>query len=77
MSETLHVKPACAGATIIDPMLGERLPDNGDVKPRNSYWLGLLIRGDIVEIEPDAPEPAQPEPAASPPARPDRAPAKP
>lgn len=54
MSETFFVKPANRGATIIDPASNEKLDPKGAEKPRDPYWLALVERGDVVEIEPPA-----------------------
>jgi len=61
MSETFFVKPANRGATIIDPASNEALDAKGAEKPRDPYWLGLIHRGDVVEIDP----PASAEPSKS------------
>ena len=62
--DTFYIRPACPGADIRDPMTGDRLPEGGDTKPRDPYWIGLQIRGDVVEgaVTGDPPEPAQEEP---------------
>jgi hypothetical protein len=46
--DTFFIRPACPGADIRDPENGDRLPDEGQDKPRTPYWIALEIRGDIV-----------------------------
>lgn len=76
MTETITLRPACAGADIRDPATGERLPAGGAVKPRDPYWVGLLSRGDVAEVAPPAAsaqqQPADPAAETAPPAPPVR-----
>ena len=65
--DTFRLRPAVAGARLQDPVTGDRLPDEGVRKPRNAYWLGLLIRGDVAEVPRRARVDAAPDPAPEPP----------
>lgn len=47
----LHIKPV-PGVVVRDPDTLEPLPEKGDKKPRNSFWLRRLKDGDVVEIMP-------------------------
>lgn len=61
--DTFFIRPACPGADIRDPETGDRLTDEGQDKPRTPHWIGLQIRGDVVE-GPQTTEAAPPAPAA-------------
>lgn len=65
--DTFFIRPACPGADIRDPETGDRLPDEGQDKPRTPHWIALQIRRDVVE-GPLTTEAAAPAPdAADPP----------
>lgn len=51
MTEMMKVRPAIAGANILDPMTGDRLPDEGRPVPADPYWIGLKLRGDVVPVQ--------------------------
>ncbi|HIC1544088.1 TPA: DUF2635 domain-containing protein [Escherichia coli] len=45
----LKIKPA-AGKAIRDPFTMKLLAQEGEEKPRNSFWIRRLAAGDVVEI---------------------------
>ena len=51
MPELMHVRPADAGALILDPFTKEALPPEGKEVPADHYWIGLLNRGDVVPVQ--------------------------
>lgn len=51
MTDTFFIMPAHPRATILDPASNERLPIEGALKPRDPYWLGLVMRGDVIESQ--------------------------
>ena len=67
--DTFFIRPACPGADIRDPQTGDRLAEAGESKPRDPYWIGLEIRGDVITGEPET-VPAEPLLDPDPPATP-------
>lgn len=47
MTDTLFIRPA-EGRKVRDPITAEPLPDEGDHKPADSYWLRRLADGDVL-----------------------------
>lgn len=46
----LHIKPV-SGLTIRDPETYKPLAAEGEVKPRNAFWLRRLKDGDVVLVD--------------------------
>lgn len=53
--KTFMIKPF-PGFRIKDPLTFKVLKDEGELKPRNSYWLRRLKKKDCVLVEPKAPK---------------------
>lgn len=53
----LHLKPV-SGLTVRDPETYQPLAAEGEVKPRNAFWLRRLKDGDVVLID-EQPQGAQ------------------
>lgn len=68
MITKLFVKPAVAGAVVLQPDRDMKpLPADGDWVPGSFFWHARLLAGDVVEATPPA-EPTSPaEPAPAPP----------
>lgn len=47
----LFIKPV-AGRTVRDPETLEKLHEDGEVKPKNGFWLKRLKQGDVIETKP-------------------------
>jgi hypothetical protein len=54
-SEQVFVKPARAGLVMFDPTSRRRLPDEGMLVPRDTYWRRRLANGDAVLAKQPAP----------------------
>ena len=46
---TIHIKPA-GSDTVRDPITRRPLADKGEHKPKNSYWVKKLNKGEVVEV---------------------------
>ncbi|MEY0767382.1 MULTISPECIES: DUF2635 domain-containing protein [Providencia] len=46
----LHIKPV-SGLTVRDPETYKPLAAEGEVKPRNAFWLRRLKDGDVVLVD--------------------------
>ncbi len=46
----LHIKPV-SGLTVRDPETYKPLEAEGEVKPRNAFWLRRLKDGDVVLVD--------------------------
>lgn len=46
----LHIKPV-SGLTVRDPETYKPLAKDGEVKPRNAFWLRRLKDGDVVLVD--------------------------
>ena len=51
----MFVKPA-DGLKVRDEASGQHLPPEGKEVPETTYWLRRLRSGDVVRIDPPAPE---------------------
>ena len=54
--DRFFIRPATEGAVITDPETGDVIEAEGRDLPRNTYWLALVLRGDMIEV----PKPADP-----------------
>lgn len=54
--EQVFVKPARAGLVMFDPTSRRRLPDEGMLVPRDTYWRRRLANGDAVLAPQPKPE---------------------
>lgn len=54
--DEFFIRPAVEGARLHDPITSDPLAADGETKPRNSYWLKCLTRGDVVEGAPEVPK---------------------
>ncbi len=61
--ETVFVKPA-DGRLVRDPVSRKPLADDGETKPRNSFWLRRIRCGDCIaqDVKRSAAKPTQPDP---------------
>lgn len=50
------LKPTDPDVKVRDPVTKEHLPESGQEKPRNSYWLRRIKDGDVMEARPPAPQ---------------------
>ncbi|WP_336844981.1 DUF2635 domain-containing protein [Providencia rettgeri] len=46
----LYIKPV-SGVTVRDPETYQPLAAEGEVKPRNAFWLRRLKDGDVVQVD--------------------------
>lgn len=62
MSDLFLIRPAMAGATILDPDTGAALPPEGVERRRSPYWVGHEMHGDvtITPVADGADAPAKP-----------------
>lgn len=50
--QTFKIKPAVKGKVVKmvrDPVTYQALKVEGEIKPRNSYWLRRMSDGDVIE----------------------------
>lgn len=47
----LYIKPARTGQIVRDPDTFRPLDEQGEMKPRNTYWLRRLKDGDAVTVK--------------------------
>lgn len=45
------IKPADKGVSVLCPETLTPLKTNGEMKPRNEYWLRRLADGSVVEVK--------------------------
>lgn len=48
----LFLKPSRPGLIVRDPETGKPLAEEGETKPRNSYWLRRKKDNDVIEATP-------------------------
>lgn len=58
-TKTVFVKPA-KGCKVRDPNTMAFLPDEGEEKPRSTYWLRRIRMGDVDVVEAATPSRAAP-----------------
>lgn len=51
MMQNFTVKPKVKGAKVLDPDSFEPLKEEGELKPRDEYWLRRILDGSVVEIK--------------------------
>lgn len=51
MTDMLKIKPA-PGRAVRDPVTMKLLAEDGEEKPRISYWVRRLKDGDVIAVEP-------------------------
>ncbi|MGR6860804.1 DUF2635 domain-containing protein [Aliivibrio salmonicida] len=47
----IKIKPKVKGVLVRDPITREPLKANGEMKPRNTYWLRRILDASVVEVE--------------------------
>ena len=47
----IKIKPKVKGLLVRDPITCEPLKANGEMKPRNAYWLRRILDASVVELE--------------------------
>lgn len=51
MSETIFIKPAQPGIKVRDPVTKQHLREDGEHKPRSTFWLRRLAAGEVVMVQ--------------------------
>ena len=65
MTAVLKIKPA-PGLKVRDPVTKQHLKEEGEQKPRTTFWLRRLAAGEVLEVKSDAVKAAgSDEPAAA------------
>jgi len=49
---TFKIKPAQTSVNVRDPESRKLLKKDGEIKPRNEYWLRRIADGSVVEMKP-------------------------
>ena len=47
----IKIKPKVKGVLVRDPITREPLKANGEMKPRNAYWLRRILDASVVEVK--------------------------
>lgn len=55
MIKTIFIRPA-PGLKVRDPVTKQHLREDGEEKPRSTYWLRRLAKGEVIEGKHAAPQ---------------------
>ena len=47
----IKIKPATKGLLVRDPITREPLKAEGEMKPRNAYWVRRVLDASVVEVD--------------------------
>ncbi|MDD9158547.1 DUF2635 domain-containing protein [Aliivibrio sp. S4TY2] len=47
----IKIKPATKGLLVRDPVTREPLKAEGEMKPRNAYWVRRVLDASVVEVD--------------------------
>ena len=47
----IKIKPKVKGVLVRDPITREPLKANGEMKPRNTYWLRRILDASVIEVD--------------------------